>query len=184
MKKYIFPLALSIFSQNALALQCFSGDIKHEISQCKESSICVESSNIDYTLAQDASNIESIECIDVNFDGQNDILVNHLPSGQVKMSSAFIYKKSENLYIKNEEISSLPCLKINSKTKQISGTCFSSSLCDHWSEQYIIKNSKLDLYSIKGTYCDPATGAAYGYYESYMDGKIINKKVEKISDSK
>ncbi|MOA36866.1 hypothetical protein D3C78_1584130 [compost metagenome] len=129
-------------------------------------------------------NIESINCVDVNFDGEPDVLVEHPPSGQVKMSSVFIFHKKDNAFRKNEEISNLPCLEIDPKKKQIAGTCFSSSVCDHWSEQYRYIDNSLELTSMKGTYCDPTTGDAYSYLEIYENGQVIEKTVNKLPEEK
>ncbi len=184
MKNYLFLLALTISSQNALALQCLSGNKNFEIHQCKAETLCVSDGQKEYTLNYGDLSTESVQCIDINFDGYLDILVSHAPSGHMKMSSAFVFNNTDNIYEKNEEISSLPCLEVNSEKKYVSGTCFSSSSCDRWSEQYSFRGDKLEIISIEGTYCDPSTGTAYSYFESYSNGRIVEKKVKHLVEQK
>lgn len=184
MKNYLFLLVLTVFSQNTLALQCLSGNKSFEIHQCKAEALCVSDDQKEYTLDYGDLSAESVKCIDINFDGYHDILVNHPPSGHMKMSSVFVFNSTDNIYEKNEELSRLPCLEVNSEKKHVSGTCFSSSSCDRWSEQYSFRDGKLEITSIEGTYCDPATGTAYSYFESYSNGRVIEKKVEELVEQK
>ena len=86
-------------------------------------------------VSQDISDDDKIACVDVNFDGYQDIIITHPPSGQIQLSSVFIYDNRNAQFRKNEELSKIQCIKIDKTNKLISGTCFSSSNCDKWIEK-------------------------------------------------
>lgn len=174
---YFIALA---FPQVLLASQCTSGGEEFKIYDC-DKKLCISNGNKTETLLENFSGNEKAECTDINFDGQPDIIIRHPPSGQTQMSSVFIFNEKSKSFIKNEEISNIPCLAIDEKNKRLSGTCFSSSNCDTWSEEYKFNTEgKLEITAMKGTYCDPSTGDAYSYFEKYNDGKISERKVAPI----
>lgn len=184
MRLNLFLLGLMLVSQSATSIQCISGGQDLDVSECRSGVLCVLGDSGESILEEGLDNIEGIHCLDVNFDDEPDVVVSHPPSGQVKMSSVYIFDKTDGAYKKSEEISSLPCLEINSKKKRIAGACFSSSVCDHWSEQYRFTEGALELVSMKGTYCDPTTGDAYSYFEKYEAGKVVEKVVNKLTEDK
>lgn len=175
--RYILPLFAILYLPKTLPTeQCTSDEKNSKPYNCTgkfEKKI--------ETLLENLSDNEKIEFTDINFDGQPDIIIRHPPSGQTQMSSVFIFDEKSKSFIKNEEISNIPCLTIDEKNKRVSGACFSSSNCDTWSEEYkFSKEGKLEITAMKGTYCAPSTGDAYSYFETYNDGKISERKVAPI----
>lgn len=184
MKNYFIFTALLLSAQSSLATQCISGGQKFEIHKCNNDMLCISSDRTEEIPNEGSIEENNINCVDVNFDGELDILAEHQPTGQVKMSSVFIFDKIDGTYKKNQPLSDIPCIKIDADKKLISGECFSSSACDRWSEQYKISGNSLELVSTKGTYCDPATGDAYSYFEAYSNGKIVEKTVKPLTEGK
>ncbi|MCP1603816.1 XAC2610-related protein [Pseudomonas citronellolis] len=175
--RYILPLFAILYLPKTLPTEQYTSDEKHS----KPYNCTGKLKNKIETLLENLSDNEKIECTDINFDGQPEIIIRHPPSGQTQMSSVFIFNEKSKSFIKNEEISNIPCLEIDEKNKRISGTCFSSSNCDTWSEEYKFnKEEKLEITAMKGTYCDPSTGDTYSYFEKYNDGKISKRKVAPI----
>jgi len=183
-KNYFIFTVLLFSAQSALATQCISGGQQVEVHKCNNDILCISRDRTEEVPDEGSTEEDKVSCVDVNFDGELDILVEHRPTGQVKMSSVFIFDKSDGIYKKNQPLSDIPCIKIDADKKLISGECFSSSACDRWSEQYKISDNSLELISTKGTYCDPATGDAYSYFESYDKGKIVQKIVEPLTEGK
>lgn len=180
MRFFLFFSVLLLCLSNAHALQCSSSGKKYEISECKNGLLCIKNNVGNIVLEEESEPVEKAQCVDANFDGELDVVITHPPSGQVQMSSVYIFNASASKYEKNNELSALPCLEIDSQKKTISGTCFSSSVCEHWTERYTYQDSGLELSSMEGTYCDPATGDAYNYSETYKNGKTIRRIVKKI----
>lgn len=176
-------LSTLLISQAALALECTAKNKKYQVTECKINKLCATDGNRKIELSQDISAGDKTECKDVNFDGYQDIIVSHPPSGQVQFSSVFLYDKSKDEYVKNDKISNLPCLQVDKSRRIVSGTCFSSSNCDKWIEQYKYQsNGELQLSLIKGIYCEPSTGNAFSYIETYKNGRIFKKKVKRLND--
>jgi hypothetical protein len=173
-----------ITAQTSLATQCNSGGQQFEVHQCRGGMLCISSGQSEEVLDEEYTEEDKISCVDINFDGEPDILVEHPPTGQIRLSSVFIFDRKEKTYRKNQALSNTPCLKIDTDKKSVSGECFSSSACDRWSEQYKISGNSLELVSTKGTYCDPATGEAYSYFEIYEDGQMVEKTVEPLTEGK
>lgn len=184
MKKYLTFITLLFSTQISHATQCVSGGEQFEVLKCKNGMLCISSDLTKEVLSEGYAEEDKIKCTDVNFDGEPDVLVEHRPAGQVRMSSVFLFDKANKNYKKNQPLSDIPCLKIDSEKSLISGECFSSSVCDRWSEQYKINDNSLELISTKGTYCDPATGEAYSYFESYKNGHIVHKTVKPLTEEK
>lgn len=182
MKNACILLCSFFVLSDAVAAECISGGKIFEVSECRETVLCAKSNTNEIVLEENIENVDKIQCLDANFDGDSDILVSHSPSGQIKMTSVYLFDSGTNNYEKNDRISELPCLEIDPNTKTISGTCFSSSMCDRWSERYKYKGLDLELISIQGTYCEPATGNAYSYLEIYDNGRITQKIVKEIID--
>lgn len=180
MKNYIFFTTLMLATQLSLATQCNPGGQQLEVQECKNSMLCASTGQIKEVIDDEYIEGDTISCIDVNFDGEPDVVVEHQPAGQIRQSSVFIFDKTDRIYKKNQVLSDIPCLKVDVDKKLISGECFSSSVCDRWTEQYRVRGNSLELVSTKGTYCDPATGEAYSYFETYENGQIIEKIVEPL----
>jgi hypothetical protein len=183
MKKYTYTvMVLMISAQMVVASQY---EPENQLGALETSGTsCISSGSAKEILDDTRYKGEKVSCIDINFDGKLDILIEHPPTGQIKLSSVFIFDQNEKKFKKNEYLSEIPCLKIDSDKKTITGECFSSSMCDRWSEQYKITNNSLSLVVSKGTYCDPATGDAYSYIEKYENGKLIEKTVEPLAVEK
>jgi len=183
MKKYIFTFFCFFYFKDAYALQCISGGKSYEVSKCKDTLVCVKNSISNTVLEKNVAPGDEIKCMDVNFDGEDDILIAHPPSGQVQMSSVYVFNTASATYEENTEISALPCLEVDAEKKTISGTCFSSSVCEHWTERYKYGKAGLELSAMEGTYCDPATGTAYSYLETYKNGKISERIVKELKNN-
>lgn len=184
MKKYFIITVLSFSAQSALATQCISDGQQVEVHKLNNEILYISRNRTEKVPNEVFAEEDNTSCVDVNFDGDNDILVEHRPAGQVRISSVFLFDKTNKTYKKNQLLSDIPCLKIDSEKSLISGECFSSSVCDRWSEQYKINDNSLELISTKGTYCDPATGEAYSYFESYKNGHIVHKTVKPLTEEK
>jgi hypothetical protein len=178
--KHLPIIAIAItLPQTTLALECMEKQKTYQVLKCEDQKLCIINNGKKSIVDQKISDEDNIACIDVNFDGYQDIIVTHPPSGQIQLSSVFIYDNRNEQFKKNEELSKLPCLKIDKSKKLISGTCFSSSNCDKWIEQYRFKpNGRLQITKTKGTYCDPTTGNAFSYTEIYENRKIFKKQVK------
>jgi len=183
-KNYLIFTVLIFSTQSSLAIQCISDGQQFEVHKCNNGMLCISSARAEEVLSEGYFEESSISCVDVNFDEEPDILVEHQRTGRVRASSVFIFDRSDKTYKKNQALSDIPCLKIDTDKKLISGECFSSSACDRWSEQYKISNNSLELISIKGTYCDPATGDGYSYFESYDNGQVVERIVEPLTEGK
>ncbi|MFK4136392.1 XAC2610-related protein [Pseudomonas luteola] len=180
--KYLYAIIILLIAQHSHALECKLGNTQLKLEKCKNQVCIFEGKNI-HTLDIPSNSIDQIKCRDVNFDGKLDILVEQPPSGRTQETKVYLFNKEKNEYIFNESISKLPCLSINKKEKTVSGSCFTSSACDRWSEKYSVFNYYLKLIEVEGTYCDPASGQTYKYIEKYdRKGHQIYKNVEEINE--
>ncbi|MFV3372213.1 FG-GAP repeat protein [Pseudomonas sp. NY15435] len=182
--KHLIILAITIAPpQTALALECKEKHNSYQVQKCDNQKLCITNNDEKRILNQEVSDDDRISCADVNFDGYQDIIVTHPPSGQTQASSVFVYDKKDHNFRKNEELSKLPCLKIDSIKQRVSGTCFSSSNCDKWIEKYKFRpDGQLQITQIEGTYCDPTNGNTFSYTEIYKNSRIFSKHVKKLSD--
>ncbi|WP_324709398.1 XAC2610-related protein [Pseudomonas citronellolis] len=112
--RYILPLFAILYLPKTLPTEQCTSDEKHS----KPYNCTGKFENKIETLLENLSDNEKIECTDINFDGQPDIIIRHPPSGQTQMSSAFIFNEKSKSFIKNEEISNIPCLEIDEKTRE------------------------------------------------------------------
>lgn len=58
--------------------------------------LCISSEHTEEILNESYSEEDKINCVDVNFDEEPDILIEHQPTGQIRMSSAFIFDKQNS----------------------------------------------------------------------------------------
>lgn len=100
MKKYLIFTVLLFSAQSALATQCISGGQQVEVHKCNNEKLCISRDRTEEVPDEGSAEEYNISCVDVNFDGELDILVEHGPTGQVKMSSVFIFDKSDGTYKK------------------------------------------------------------------------------------
>lgn len=100
MKKYFIITALLFSVQSALATQCISGGQQVEVHKLNNEILYISRDRTEKVPDEGFAEEDNISCADVNFDGETDILVEHRPTGQVKMSSVFIYEKADGLYKK------------------------------------------------------------------------------------
>lgn len=183
MKRLIIFFITIAPPQIALTLECKEKQNSYQVHKCDNQKLCITNNGKTNILDQGISDNDIISCIDVNFDGYQDIIVTHPPSGQTQASSVFIYDNKNHNFRKSEEISNLPCLKIDPIKQLVSGTCFSSSNCDKWIEKYRFRpDGQLQITQIEGTYCDPTNGNSFSHIETYKNGRIFNKQIKKLSE--
>ena len=114
---------------------------------------------------------------DFNFDGIDDIEIIR-DRGTEEYFDIYIYDRKSAQFRKNEELSKLPCP--DTEGAFVVAKCFTSSACEHWTEQYKWKGERLSLIKRVGYTCDPATGRSFRYNEEYLDGKQVSQTTEEI----
>ena len=121
---------------------------------------------------------------DVNFDGYDDLL--YPPSNPDSFQGVYIFNPEKQTLEYNKELSSIPCIYIQQKTKTIEGRCFDISLVEHWWEKYKWNKGKLLLIEKKGVMPSKEKGYYYEYLQKRVNGKmkfIYKKKAEPMITS-
>lgn len=94
MKKYTYTvMVLMISAQMVVASQY---EPENQLGALETSGTsCISSGSAKEILDDTRYKGEKVSCIDINFDGKLDILIEHPPTGQIKLSSVFIFDQNE-----------------------------------------------------------------------------------------
>ncbi|SOZ34157.1 conserved hypothetical protein [Cupriavidus neocaledonicus] len=119
-----------------------------------------------YVLAE-----EAIDVVDANFDGHPDIAIHGMSGGAGPNSTTnvFLYDPVRHRFSFSQELSELPQLWIDPKTRTVH-SAQRGSCCSHYSEVYRYVRGKLTLVSSKDEY-------ANGEWVSITTGRLRNGKM-------
>ncbi|KIG10269.1 hypothetical protein BurMR1_2778 [Burkholderia sp. MR1] len=119
---------------------------------------------------------------DMNFDGRTDIKILRERGANQEFYSIYLYSKSGDYYEFNKEMSDLPCVEADGRTKEVIGACFHQSACENWEEHYSVDaKNKIHLVERARTYCSP-TGESYEYVDRCRKGRRTSSKLKEIKE--
>lgn len=117
---------------------------------------------------------------DFNFDGYPDLAV-FAAAGNVQVFySVYLFDPSQQKFIFNKKLSSLPCVEADPGKKMVLSSCNHSSACENWSETYRWSGNALTLVSREGTKCSSKPGCYFEYSERLQGTKlrmVSNKQI-------
>lgn len=119
-----------------------------------------------------------VEFVDLTFDGYTDLVMLRDSGANQKFYDVYLYSKRKDEYIYNKNLSDIPCLGVDQKSKQLVGQCFHGSSCENWEEHYSVSSKgNISLVERKGTYCDPTDGKGYTYIDRFRNGRKVSSKI-------
>ncbi|MFH0799514.1 MAG: hypothetical protein V2A66_04955 [Pseudomonadota bacterium] len=119
---------------------------------------------------------------DFNFDGYPDLAV-FSSAGNVQIFyNVYLFDPSQQKFIFNKKLSSLPCVEAQLATKTVFSSCNHSSACENWTETYRWSGNRLTLIGRAGTKCSSKPGCYYDYSEGLKNNKLSTIKNKLICE--
>jgi hypothetical protein len=134
--------------------------------------------------ARDATSAKDVKLVDLTFNGQKDLMILRDRGANQEFYDVYLYSKRDDKFIYNKNLSMIPCLGVDVKSKSLIGQCFHESSCENWEEYYsLTSDGKTSIIERKGTYCDPTTGQSYHYTDQFRNGKRVSSSVNSMKNN-